>query len=89
MPSLVIVRGSCAVMSWPRKVTLAGLRPQITGRYVEERRLAGPVRPDDGEVFTFEDVEVNSIGGDDAAEPNLDVLCGKQDVGHQCPPCLD
>ena len=46
----------------------AGLRLQISGGDIEERGLAGAVRPDDGELLAFEHVEIDAIGGDHAAE---------------------
>ena len=65
------------------KVHRAGLRPEVTGRDVEERGLAGAVRSDDGEVLALVDVEVDAVGRDDPAEPDLDAFGREQDVGHQ------
>ena len=61
----------------------AGLRPEIAGRDVEERGLAGAVRSDDGEVLALVDVEVDAVGRDHAAEADLDAFGREQDVGHQ------
>ena len=46
----------------------AGLRLQISGRDIEERGLAGAIRPDDGEFLAFEHVEIDAIGGDHPAK---------------------
>ena len=50
------------------KAHAAGLRLQVAGRDVEERGLAGAVRADDREVLAVDDIEIDAVGRDDAAE---------------------
>ncbi|MNT51793.1 hypothetical protein D3C72_1887790 [compost metagenome] len=52
----------------PVEVHLAFGRRQIARADVDERRLAGAVLPDHGQAFAFMQFEIDVVGGDDAAE---------------------
>ena len=66
-----------------KKGHAASLRPEVSRRYVEKRRLAGAVRSDDGKILTFINVKVYTVRRDNPAEPDLDAFGREQDVGHQ------
>src|SRR5205085_3327782 len=67
----------------------ARVRTQRPGEHVQERRLAGAVRPDDPDRFTGRDREVDAVEDHQRAEPLAD-LDGGEDFFHQyglrCPP---
>jgi hypothetical protein len=63
-----------------KKGHAARLRPEVTRRYIEERRLAGPVGSDDGEILALMDVKIDSVGCDDPAEADLDAFGREQDA---------
>ena len=58
-----------------------GLRLQVAGRDVEERGLAGAVRADDREVLAVDDIEIDAVGRDDAAEADVEPARAEDDVG--------
>jgi hypothetical protein len=57
-----------------------GLRLQVAGRDVEERRLPGAVRADDREVLAVDDIEVDAVGRDHAAEADDEPARAEDDV---------
>jgi hypothetical protein len=50
------------------------LRPVHTGDHIEDRRLPGPIGPDDGEQLVLGDGERNTVDGFDAGEAEPDVF---------------
>ena len=52
----------------------AGLRPLKSGQHVDQRGLAGAVRPDQAEDFAALQGDADLIDGDEAAEPDADRL---------------
>src|SRR5205085_1046654 len=61
---------------------LAGVGPVEAGDNVEERRLAGAVRPDQPDDLVLARVERDTVEGDDAAEAPADVL-DVEEGGHR------
>src|SRR5207244_12796422 len=61
---------------------LARVRAGETGDHVEERRLAGAVRPDQPDDLVLARVERDSVEGDDPAEAPADVL-DLEEGGHR------
>ena len=57
-----------------------GLRLQVAGRDVEEGGLAGAVRADDREVLAVDDIEIDAVGRDHAAEADDEPARAEDDV---------
>ena len=73
-------------MRWPANV----IEPVVGGEdardHVEQRRLAGAVRPDDAADLALGDVERHLVDGDEAAEALGDPVEGKQRGHRPSPP---
>ena len=80
MPSFVIRSGRRSVMSLPSKLIVPDRRAVEPGQHVEERRLAGAVRPDDRDDRVLGDVERDVADRREAAEVLGDVV-GDEDRG--------
>lgn len=61
-------------------------RAQRAGQNVEERALAGAVRPDDAAELLLADRQVQSFEGLQPSEADADIFGLEQDVAHQA--CL-
>ena len=74
MPSSAMPCGATASRSSPSKTHAPGRRLVDAADDVEHRRLAGAVGSDEPADLTFVDGERQPVEGDDAAEPDGDVL---------------
>ena len=62
----------------PAKMIAALIRRHRAGDHIEQRGLAGAVRPDHGEDRALRHVEADAVDGDQAAKALADAVDGEQ-----------
>ena len=66
----------------PAKQNLSGIRTQHTGHQIDQRRLAGAIRADQGVTRARRHGKIDAGGDDERAEPLVDAASGERALAH-------